>query len=95
MQLSLIEESEGVKAIVDSQSQHVQTRQLVRNLMEHAVRTPDILKAHLTPGAVHQDGQLVLPVDSLEHGYGVQGREVKHQTWMKAWHGICMLRLLV
>lgn len=76
IQLSLIEESDSVRAILDSQSQQVRPCQLVNALMQHSIVTPEILKAHLTPGAFHMDGQLFVPIEGLQHGYGLQGREV-------------------
>lgn len=77
MQLSLIAESDEVQAILETQSHQVQPHLLVEQLMKHAIMTPDILKAHLTPGAFHRDGQLIVPIEDLRSGYGLQGREVR------------------
>lgn len=76
LQLSLIAESEEVHAIIKKQNEQVQPRSLVEQLMEHAIVTPDILKAHLTPGAFHMDGHLLVPIEDLKSGYGLQGKEV-------------------
>ena len=78
MQLSLIAESDEIQTILDSQSNQVQPQYLVNQLMEHAIATQDILKAHLTHRAFHMDGQLFVPIEDLKTGYGLQGREVTH-----------------
>lgn len=79
VQLSLIAESEEVHAIIKKQNEQVQPRSLVEQLMEHAIVTPDILKAHLTPGAFHMDGHLLVPIEDLKSGYGLQGKEARHR----------------
>lgn len=76
LQLSLIEDSEAVKTLLEKQDKSNVPEKLVAQLMEHAVATENILKSHYTPGTFHRNGQLYVPFQGYE-SFASHGDEVK------------------
>lgn len=76
LQLSLIENVPAIRPFIASQAAQSCPRTLIDGLLNNAITTQSILKAHLTANAQHINGHLVVPLSGLEGGYRIQAQEV-------------------